>query len=471
MLSSNCSIGEALQHKVLLLGMETIMYPSAVMGCIIRTQYPFSNSRFSVRDRASVSGRSSLPYPCFLHLGFRIFRNGYSNNYTCIPFKPWNCVYRSSGLAETSLQRRAVMCKISEKGSNSSGTAIEGMSSEERLVGSENDNGHSGNELHIEAGNVIREEYEEEEEGEAFGEVKKIIGSRALGDTMQYLIEWEDGHRPTWVPSANIARDVVEEYEGPWWAAVKKVDEKKLRELLEDVERDVDAIDENGRTALLFAAGLGSENCIRLLAEAGADLDKQDKEGFTALHIAAGYVKQGAVRTLVELGTDPEIEDSQGRNPIVLARDLLSKTSRSNPLQFARRLALEGVIKALEDSIFESVEVEQILDKRTGVGGKVEYLVKWKDDAPEEWLAAEFIGEDLVQDYEAGLEYGIAENILEKREENGVIEYLVKWADIELPTWEPLENVAPDLVAEFENVPVKEVEDRLNRQGNNIDSS
>lgn len=446
------------------------MYPSAVMGCIIRTQYPCSHSRFPVRDRASISGRSYFPYPCFLHLGFRIVRNGHSNNYTFIPFKPWNCIYHSSGLAQTSFQRRAVMCKNSEKGSNSSGTAIEGVSSEERLVGSENYNGQSVNELHIESGNAIREEYEEEE-GEAFGEVKKIIGSRALGGTMQYLIEWEDGHRPTWVPSANIARDVVEEYEGPWWAAVKKVDEKKLRELLEDVERDVDAIDENGRTAILFAAGLGSENCIRLLAEAGADLDKQDKEGFTALHIAAGYVKQGAVRTLVELGADPEIEDSQGRNPIVLARDLLSKTSRSNPLQFAKRLALEGVIKVLEDSIFESVEVEQILDKRTGVGGKVEYLVKWKDDGSEEWLAAEFIGEDLVQDYEAGLEYGIAENILEKREENGVIEYLIKWADIELPTWEPLENVAPDLVAEFENVPVKEVEDRLIRQDDNIDSS
>lgn len=86
-------------------------------------------------------------------------------------------------------------------------------------------------------------------------------------------------------------------------------------------------------------------------------------------------------------------------------------------------------------------------------------------------MAAESVGEDLVKDYEAGLEYGIAENILEKREENGVIEYLVKWADIELPTWEPLENVAPDLVAEFENVSVKEVEDRLIRQDNNIDSS
>lgn len=447
------------------------MYPSAVMGCITRTKYLCPHSRFFLRDRTSISGRSSLPHPCFLHSGFFIVRNGHSNNYTCIRCKPWNCIYHSSGLAETSLQRRAVKCKSSEKGSNSSGTAIEGMSSEEGLVGSENDNGHSGNKLHIETGNVIREEYEEEEEGEAFGEVKKIIGSRAVGETMQYLIEWEDGHRPTWVPSANIARDVVEEYEGPWWAAVKKVDENKLRNLLEDVERDVDAIDENGRTALLFAAGLGSENCVRLLAKAGADLDKQDKEGFTALHIAAGYMKQGAVRALVELGADPEIEDSQGRNPIVLARDLLSKTSRSNPLQFARRLALEGVIKVLEDSVFESVEVEQILDKRTGVGGKVEYLVKWKDGAPEEWLAAEFVGEDLVQDYEAGLEYGIAENILEKREENGVIEYLVKWADIELPTWEPLENVAPDLIAEFENVPVKEVEDRLIRQDNNIDSS
>lgn len=447
------------------------MYPSAVMGRIMRTRYPCPHSRFSLTDRASISGRSSLPYPYFLHLGFCIVRNGHSNYYTCIRCKPGNCIYHSSGLAETSLQRRAVKCKSLEKGSDSSRIAIEDVSSEEGLVGSENDNGHSGNKFNTESGNVIREEYEEEEEGEAFGEVKKIIGSRAFGGTMQYLIEWEDGHRPTWVPSANIARDVVEEYEGPWWAAVKKVDKNKLAELLEDVERDVDAIDENGRTALLFAAGLGSENCIRLLAEAGADLDKQDKEGFTALHIAAGYVKQGAVKALVELGANPEIEDSQGRIPIALAQDLLSKTSRSNPLQFAKRLALEGVIKVLEDSIFENIEVEQILDKRTGVGDKVEYLVKWKDGAPEEWLAAEFIGEDLVQDYEAGLEYGMAENILEKREENGVIEYLVKWADIELPTWEPLENVAPDLVAEFENVPVKEVEDRLIRQDTNIDSS
>lgn len=455
----------------MMMGMETIMYPSAVMGCTIRKQYLCPHSRFSLRDRASISGRSSLPYPCFLRLGFCIIRNGHPDNHTCIRCKPWNCIYHSSGLPETSLQRRAVKRKISERGSNGLETAIEGVSSEEGLVGSENDNGHSGNELNIQTGNVIREEYEEEEEGEAFGTVKKIIGSRAVGGNMQYLIEWEDGHRPTWVPSANIARDVVEEYEGPWWAAVKKADENNLRKLLEDVERDVDAIDENGRTALLFAAGLGSENCIRLLADAGADLDKQDSEGFTALHIAAGYVKQGAVRTLVELGADPEIEDSQGRNPIVLVRDLLSKTSRSNPLQFARRLALEGVIKVLEDSVFENVEVEQVLDKRTGVGGKVEYLVKWKDGAPEEWLAAESIGEDLVKDYEAGLEYGIAENILERREENGMIEYLVKWADIELPTWEPLENVAPDLVAEFENVSVKDVEDRLIRQGNNIDSS
>lgn len=126
-------------------------------------------------------------------------------------------------------------------------------------------------------------------------------------------------------------------------------------------------------------------------------------------------------------------------------------------------MALEGVIKELENAVFEYVEVEQILDKRQGAEGTVEYLVKWKDNNSEEWLPTESIGEDLVQDYEAGLEYGIAEKILEKREENGVSEYLVKWTDIDVPTWEPLENVDLELVADFENVSVKEVEDRLGK--------
>ncbi|GLJ05629.1 hypothetical protein SUGI_0021770 [Cryptomeria japonica] len=435
-----------------------------VGGCVGGTRSPCLYTGFSRRDRTTISSRPLFTCAHLSRLFLCTARNGYPYMYKCYKkkHKPWNCVYPANGRAQISPPKRAILCKGLDGGESSSGIVTAGVTLKGEGYSQYSENGHLGSELNDEIRDAgDREEYEEEEE--AFGEVNKIIGSRAVGESMQYLIEWKDGHRPTWVPSENIARDVVEEYDGPWWTAVKKADEDKLKELLEDVERDVDCIDENGRTALLFVAGLGSENCIRLLAKSGADLDKQDREGFTALHIASGYMKQGAVRVLVELGADLEIEDSRGRTPMALVQDLLASTSPANPLQFARRLALEGVIKELENAVFEYVEVEQILDKRTGAGGTVEYLVKWKDNSSEEWLPAESIGEDLVQDYEAGLEYGIAEKILEKREENGVSEYLIKWTDIDVPTWEPLENVAPELVADFENVSVKEVEDRLEK--------
>ncbi|XP_031474885.1 signal recognition particle 43 kDa protein, chloroplastic [Nymphaea colorata] len=294
-----------------------------------------------------------------------------------------------------------------------------------------------------------------QEDEEAYGEVKGIIGSRVVeGPRMEYLIEWKDGHTPSWIPSQNIAKDVIAEYETPWWTAAKKADEAALRSLLSQEGgslRDVDAVDENGRTALMFVTGLGSEECIRLLVEAGAALDWQDEVGFTALHMAAGYVKPGAVRTLLKCGADPELEDQRGRTPGKLAKELLEQTPRANPVQFARRLSLESVIKELEGAIFEFAEVEQIVGKRTN-GRRKEYLVLWKDGGDKEWVEEKFVGEDLVRDYEAGLEYAVAEAVLGKREgsEEGKWEYLVKWEDVEEPTWEEAENIDPELVAEFE---------------------
>ena len=48
------------------------------------------------------------------------------------------------------------------------------------------------------------------------------------------------------------------------------------------------------------------------------------------------------------------------------------------------------------------------MEKR-GKGRDLEYLVKWKDGGDDEWVKAKFIGEDLVRDFEAGLEYAVAE--------------------------------------------------------------
>lgn len=308
---------------------------------------------------------------------------------------------------------------------------------------------------------VQRDNYETasfvEDDDESYGEVNRIIGSRMAagggGAAMEYLIEWKDGHSPSWVPSSYIAADVVSEYETPWWTAARKADDQALAQLLESSEgrRDANTVDENGRTALLFVAGLGSDKCVRLLSEAGADLDHRDiRGGLTALHMAAGYVQPDAVAALVELGADAEVEDERGLTPLELAREILKTTPKGNPMQFGRRIGLEKVISILEDQVFEYAEVEEILEKR-GRGKDVEYLVKWKDGGDCDWVKGVHVAEDVVKDYEAGLEYAVAERVMGKRMgDDGNTEYLVKWTDMADATWEPEENVNISLVQLYE---------------------
>ncbi|VFQ83638.1 unnamed protein product [Cuscuta campestris] len=288
-------------------------------------------------------------------------------------------------------------------------------------------------------------QFDDYAEDESYDEVSRIISSWAVegGRGMEYLIEWKDEHPPTWIPSDFIAKDFVAEYEIPWWTAVKKADESSLRELLNagDGGRDADAVDEDGRTALLFVSGLGSEDCVKLLAEAGASVNYRDP---------SGYVRPGTVKILIELGADPEAEDNKGQTPLDLARTILKKLT---PMQFDRRLGLQRVIGVLEDAMFEFAEVEEIMEKR-GKGEKAEYLVKWKDREANEWVKRAAVADDLVCDFEAGVEYAVAERVLEKRmggeEGKKKVEYLVKWSDMEEATWEPEENVDPALIIDFE---------------------
>ncbi|GAV78846.1 Chromo domain-containing protein/Ank_2 domain-containing protein, partial [Cephalotus follicularis] len=303
----------------------------------------------------------------------------------------------------------------------------------------------------------IRIEQEPHEEDESYGEVNKIIASRPAKrrrpHNMEYLIEWKDGHTPSWVPSDYVAKDVVAEYENPWWNAAKKADEPALTRLLSTHDgRDVDSVDKDGRTALLFVSGLGSEPCVKLLAEAGADLNHRDSSGgLTALHMAAGYVRPGVVKLLLELGADAEVADERGLTPLDLAKEILKVTPKGDPMQFARRLGLESVIRELEGAIFEYGEVQEILEKRGKGDDQVEYLVKWKDGGDNEWVKAQFVGEDLVKDFEAGLEYAVAECVIGKRVgPDERMEFLVRWTDMDEPTWEPEENVDDGLIKEFE---------------------
>ncbi|CAM8918121.1 unnamed protein product [Rhodiola kirilowii] len=262
---------------------------------------------------------------------------------------------------------------------------------------------------------------------------------------MEYLIEWKDDHSPTWVPSNFVSKDLVAEYDTAWWTAAKKPEPEALARLLSspDDNRDVDAIDEAGRSALHFVTGLGSEPAVKLLAEAGADLDHKDATGgLTTLHMEAGYVKPEIAKLLIDFGADPEVADERGRTPLDLAKEILAATPKGNPVSFARRLGLERVIKVLEDAIFEYAEVQEIIERR-GFDDKIEYLVQWKDGGDCEWVKKGLIDAGLVRDYEEGLEYAVAEKILEKRDgEEGRKGGL----NMDDATWEPEENVDPELI-------------------------
>ncbi|CAM0870510.1 unnamed protein product [Alopecurus aequalis] len=310
---------------------------------------------------------------------------------------------------------------------------------------------------------------DEDEDEEGYGEVDRIVSSRTVKNAVfaedgsattatatEYLVEWKDGHEPTWIPAEAIAADVVAEYETPWWEAAKKADADALGALLADeaLRRDPNVEDAQGRTAMHFAAGLGSEECLRALAEAGADVGHAERAGggLTPLHIAAGYGRATGVRALLELGADAEAPDGKGRTPLELVQEVLAATPKGVPAAFERRQALEAAGKELEKAVYEWGEVEKVVDGR-GEGKWREYLVEWRDGGDREWVKAPWVAEDLVKDFEAGLEYGVAEAIVDRRpaaEAEGEWEYLVKWVDTEEATWEPAENVDDELVQEFE---------------------
>ncbi|KAL8170318.1 hypothetical protein V2J09_022122 [Rumex salicifolius] len=297
-------------------------------------------------------------------------------------------------------------------------------------------------------------DFEDYNEDESYGEVDLIIGSRrsaAAAASMEYLVQWKDGHPPTWLPSSLIAADVVAEYDSPWWTAAKKADSDALLRLLEDDARDVDAVDSDGRSALHFVAGLGSEPCVRLLAYAGADVNRRDNAGgLTPLHMAAGYVRPEVAEILIGFGADAEAADDRGKTSLGLAKEILNITPKGNPTQLGRRLGLEKIISILEGSIYEFAEVAEVMERR-GKGDKVEYLVRWRDGGENEWVKAGLVADDVVTDFEAGLEYAEAQGVEGKRiGDEGKAEYLVRWADIDQPTWEPIDNVNPDLIREFE---------------------
>jgi ankyrin repeat protein len=60
----------------------------------------------------------------------------------------------------------------------------------------------------------------------------------------------------------------------------------------------IDAVDEEGKTALMFAVETGQIHLVKYLLDAGANVDVIDKNGLTALRMAKANYSEDIVELL-----------------------------------------------------------------------------------------------------------------------------------------------------------------------------
>lgn len=98
---------------------------------------------------------------------------------------------------------------------------------------------------------------------------------------------------------------------------------RKRVKLLLDAGADVNAKDNIGKTALMYAAKAfngGDIELISILVNAGADINARDNRGYTALMYAAAYtVEDNVFETLIKYGADVNARDNEGQTALMKA--------------------------------------------------------------------------------------------------------------------------------------------------------
>lgn len=101
-------------------------------------------------------------------------------------------------------------------------------------------------------------------------------------------------------------------YEGNAFVPAMESDDPVILELFLDLGADPGQVNEDGTTALHFAARRGKVHTIKALLARGADPNARDSHGRAPLHLAAEYAMQEAVEALMDGGADMLLTDNDG---------------------------------------------------------------------------------------------------------------------------------------------------------------
>ena len=116
---------------------------------------------------------------------------------------------------------------------------------------------------------------------------------------------------------------------------------------------DPDAIDQNGRSAIVNAAWRGRSRVVALLLERGADADRRDDEGHTALAWAAINGYSDIALSLLAAGSMTDVPDGDGLTPLMRAawdghpdvvRALLDNGARTDLADAGGKTALDRAL-------------------------------------------------------------------------------------------------------------------------------
>ena len=103
-----------------------------------------------------------------------------------------------------------------------------------------------------------------------------------------------------------------------FFAAAERGDTLRLLMFLKG-GMNINAVDEHGKTPLIWASSFGHRACVGLLLANEARSNQQDHGGYTALHWAAANGEAAVIRLLLEHGAEINAQNHSGKTPLMQA--------------------------------------------------------------------------------------------------------------------------------------------------------